>query len=193
MMRNDPMRAWTMRALAEAAGMPPARLRETFLEEFGMTPPSYLRLVRAARAVALLGTTSKVEAAAWDVGYRSKKDLYAVLRRWVGATPSELRALSPDERNWLERQLRVRCLHGTRASGTKVETAAGVRGDVQRRRRGRLARTSSATSVPPTSAAPPTSATAAYVTGPGGGGMAARVDSSVARRRASSSRRLASP
>ncbi|MEO8071500.1 MAG: helix-turn-helix domain-containing protein, partial [Acidobacteriota bacterium] len=76
---------------------------------------AYVHLARVTRAVTLLRTTAKVESVAWDVGYRSKKDLYAALSRWAGSTPSELRALSDDECAWLERELRIRCLRGMHA------------------------------------------------------------------------------
>ena len=84
-------------------------------------PGNKLRLVRATRAIPLFRTPQKVEAVAWDVGYRSKKDLYTALERWVGATPTELRELSADEGDWLERQLRTRCLQGPTKSSDPAE------------------------------------------------------------------------
>jgi AraC-like DNA-binding protein len=112
LMRADPLKTWRLMDLARAVGTRPARLRQEFQQLFGMRPAAYLQLIRASRAVSLLRTATKVEVAAWEVGYRSKKDLYAALKRWVGSTPAELRALSDDERNWLERQLRIQCVNG---------------------------------------------------------------------------------
>jgi AraC-like DNA-binding protein len=108
MIRNDPLHGWTLKELARRVNLNPVRLRAQFARAFGVRPGEYLHLVRAARAVPVFGTSAKVEGIAMDMGYRSKKDLYGALARWVGASPSELRVLSPAERNWLHRQLRLR-------------------------------------------------------------------------------------
>jgi transcriptional regulator GlxA family with amidase domain len=107
-MRTDPLQAWTLNELARRVGLNPARLSAQFERAFGVRPGEYLHLVRVASAVARFDTSAKVEAIAMDVGYRSKKDLYGALGRWVGASPTELRVLSLAERNWLHRQLRLR-------------------------------------------------------------------------------------
>jgi AraC-like DNA-binding protein len=106
--RNDPLHAWTLKELARHFGLNPVRLSRQFERAFGVRPGEYLHLVRVASAVALFDTSTKVEAIAMEVGYRSKKDLYGALGRWVGASPTELRVLSSAERNWLRRQLRLR-------------------------------------------------------------------------------------
>ncbi len=100
LVRADPAQCWTLDALAARAGLGPRRVRAEFERQFGVKPSAYVHLVRATCAIALFRTPQKVEAVAWDVGYRSKKDLYAALERWVGATPTELRALSAFERDW---------------------------------------------------------------------------------------------
>lgn len=120
--RRDPSQPWTIETLSAAAAARPAALRRDFQERFGMRPSAYVHLARVTRAVTLLRTSAKVEGVAWDVGYRSKKDLYAALSRWAGATPSELRALSDDECAWLERELRIRCLRAvpSRSAGVRL-------------------------------------------------------------------------
>lgn len=110
--RNAPNRPWTIDAIATAVEAKPAALRREFQARFGMRPAAYVHLARVTRAVSLLRTPAKVEAVAWDVGYRSKKDLYAALSRWASSTPTDIRALSDDECQWLERQLRIQCLRG---------------------------------------------------------------------------------
>lgn len=145
LMRADPANAWRLRELSRATGAPSARLRHSFIARYGLRPSAYLQLVRVARAVDLFRAGTKVEAIAWDVGYRSKKDLYGALKRWVGATPTELRALPDCEREWLLQQLRARCLSG--------EDSESLYRGVRRARNIKYA------SVPPTSAAPPMSAT----------------------------------
>lgn len=110
--RDAPNRAWTLDALATAANARPAALRREFQARFGIRPIAYVHLARVTRAISLLRTPAKVEAVAWDLGYRSKKDLYAALSRWASSTPTEVRGLSDDESLWLERQLRIQCLRG---------------------------------------------------------------------------------
>jgi AraC-like DNA-binding protein len=106
--RDAPLRGWTLKELAQRVSFNPVRLSAQFERAFGVRPGEYLHLVRVARAVPLFDTSAKVEAIAMDVGYRSKKDLYGALGRWIGASPTELRVLSAGERNWLHRQLRLR-------------------------------------------------------------------------------------
>jgi AraC-like DNA-binding protein len=106
--RNDPLRGWTLKELARRVSLNPVRLSGQFERAFGVRPGEYLHLARVARAVSLFDTSAKVEAIAMEVGYRSKKDLYAALSRWVGASPTDLRVLPAVERHWLHRQLRLR-------------------------------------------------------------------------------------
>lgn len=110
--RDDPARTWTLDALASLAQTKPQILRREFELRFGMRPAGYVQLTRVTRAIALLRTTAKVEAVAWEVGYKSKKDLYAALSRWADSTPTAIRALSAEESAWLERQLRIQCVRG---------------------------------------------------------------------------------
>jgi AraC-like DNA-binding protein len=116
LVRADPVRAWTLKELARETQSSRLRLRQEFLNRYRLRPAAYLQLVRVCRAVALLRTATKVEVVALEVGYRSKKDLYAALKRWVGLTPTALRALSSSESMWLERELRIRCVNGIFAS-----------------------------------------------------------------------------
>lgn len=111
--RQEPARTWTIAALSRLVGTRPRHLRLAFGRRFGMRVSGYVHLVRAGRALNLLAVTSKIDAVAYDAGYRSKKDLYRALAQWTGGTPTELRALSIDERAWLERELRIRIVHGT--------------------------------------------------------------------------------
>src|SRR5262249_45379803 len=103
--RSDPRRMWTLRELAELVDIHHGRLTRQFQKSFGLRPAGYIHLVRISRAVALFRTPAKVEAITSELGYRSKKDFYAALKRWVGLTPTELRALRDDESSWLEREL----------------------------------------------------------------------------------------
>lgn len=113
LIRADPGNAWTLQQLAISSGAPQGRLSRQFKKVFGVRPAAYVHLVRISQAVALFRTSAKVEAIARDVGYRSKKDFYAALKRWVGLTPAELRELNDEESRWLVRTLRQRCLPST--------------------------------------------------------------------------------
>ena len=113
LIRADPGKAWTLQQLAISSGAPQGRLSRQFKKVFGVRPAAYVHLVRISQAVALFRTSAKVEAIARDVGYRSKKDFYAALKRWVGLTPAELRELNDEESRWLVRTLRQRCLPST--------------------------------------------------------------------------------
>ena len=113
LIRADPGKAWTLPQLAGSGGAPHGRLSRQFKKVFGVRPAAYVHLVRVSRSVVLFRTSAKVEAIARDVGYRSKKDFYAALKRWVGLTPAELRKLNDEESRWLLRALRQRCLPST--------------------------------------------------------------------------------
>jgi AraC-like DNA-binding protein len=118
-LRADPGRAWTLGALADAVGADSVRLSRQFKGVFGLRPAEYLHLVRVSRAVAMLQTATKVDVLALEIGYRSKKDFYAALKRWTGLTPTELRALRNDESEWLRQELRQRCLRSGEASAAR--------------------------------------------------------------------------
>jgi AraC-like DNA-binding protein len=113
LIRAEPGKAWTLDQLASSSGAPHGRLSRQFKKVFGVRPAAYVHLVRVSQAVALFQTPVKVEAIARSVGYRSKKDFYAALKRWVGLTPAELRELNDKESRWLVRTLRLRCLPST--------------------------------------------------------------------------------
>jgi AraC-like DNA-binding protein len=110
LIRSDSGKMWTLRELAHTVDTHQGRLSRQFEKRFGLRPSAYVHLVRISRAVALFRTPAKVEAIASEVGYRSKKDFYGALKRWVGLTSTELRGLRNDESIWLERELRRRSL-----------------------------------------------------------------------------------
>lgn len=124
LIRADPLHGWTLKELARRVTVSSVRLSAQFEKVFGVRPGEYLHLVRIARAVPLFETSAKVEAIALEVGYRSKKDLYGALARWVGASPTELRGLSLGERNWLHRQLRLRMVSGAFDARERSDTPA---------------------------------------------------------------------
>jgi methylphosphotriester-DNA--protein-cysteine methyltransferase len=113
--------------LHEVSGRRSARhLRREFRDQFGIGPATYVQLVRTRRAVQLLATQMKIEAIAWEVGYRGKKELYLALNRWVGLTPKRIKALPRERRDALEWQLHVWCNQGVQSSGTGKRSQPSV-------------------------------------------------------------------
>ena len=64
---------------------------------------------------------TKIEAVALEVGYRSRKDFYRVLRQTMHMTPQVLRSLPPVERMKWQRHLRARIEHDH--PSTRVDTS----------------------------------------------------------------------
>jgi AraC-like DNA-binding protein len=126
-LRREPQRAWTLVALAATVDTRPAALSREFQARYGMRPAAYLHLARATRAVAMLRTPATVETIARDVGYRSKKDLYAALNRWAERTPGELRSLPAEQSHGLERALKQQCLRGAAARPWRPRRGARFR------------------------------------------------------------------
>ena len=83
LIRADPATPGRYSSLRQQRLTPQGRLSRQFKKVFGVRPAAYVHLVRVSQAVALFRTSAKVEAIARDVGYRSKKDFYAALKRWV--------------------------------------------------------------------------------------------------------------
>ena len=94
-LRADLADTITLAAVARHEGCSLAVLHRRFASESGETPGQFRTRMRASKAVELLRNTDwKAEAVARDVGWKSKKDLYKVLKRLTGLTPAEIRSLS---------------------------------------------------------------------------------------------------
>ena len=77
----------TIAALAVRHGVAAGRLNRTFLRLFDSDIREYLMRVRVSAGMQLIEGGLKVEAAAWQVGYSSKKNFYIAVRRVTGLTP----------------------------------------------------------------------------------------------------------
>jgi AraC-like DNA-binding protein len=85
---------------AEASGVTKSderSLRRTFKDQFGYTPHDFSTRNRIARALPLLADGMKTERVAAGVGYRSKKNFFAALKKLTGLRPSEVRRLGTSE------------------------------------------------------------------------------------------------
>jgi AraC-like DNA-binding protein len=79
-------------ALAEQLSCPGTFLRRTFKQLTGRSLLEYQSELRLRAALRLLSESDlKMEAIAYDVGYRSKKDLYRVVQAHLKCTPLEYR------------------------------------------------------------------------------------------------------
>lgn len=73
-----------------------ARLRAAFVQLTGQRPHAYVRDRRVAAAAAMLtGTSTKVDAIARAVGWKSRKNFYRALASATGKRPGQFRRSSP--------------------------------------------------------------------------------------------------
>lgn len=90
--RQEFDRATTLNALSRQLGVNPQQLGRQFRDEFGISIPAYKRAVRIVEGIRQLSTT-KVDAVALAVGYKSKKNFYRAFRALTGLTPTGFRTL----------------------------------------------------------------------------------------------------
>jgi AraC-like DNA-binding protein len=110
LIREQPDRPWTVASLARAAGVQTRGLARRFRREYGMSLRAYQHLCRMHAMLDRWSPDAKIEAVALEVGYRSRKDFYRVLRQTLQTTPALLRQLPHDERLKRQQQLRARLL-----------------------------------------------------------------------------------
>jgi AraC-like DNA-binding protein len=84
---------WAIPTLAQRVHLTPAQLSRQFRLEFDRSIPEYQRIVRLIHALDLV-RHDRAEAVALAVGYLSKKNFYATLKRFTGLTPTRFRQLS---------------------------------------------------------------------------------------------------
>ncbi|MBA5604202.1 AraC family transcriptional regulator [Duganella sp. FT3S] len=85
---DDPARAWTLAAMAAAAGMSRARFALRFKQVTGATPADYLAGWRLMLAQRLLTRGRQLKHVAGDVGYGSASALSRAFVRMLGCSPS---------------------------------------------------------------------------------------------------------
>lgn len=82
----------TLKSLGRHFGVTPRALSAAFLKRFGKGVRQYLTELRVRHGLTLVRSGTKIEAVAYDVGYKSKKDFYRAVRMVTGVTPGSLRA-----------------------------------------------------------------------------------------------------
>lgn len=90
----------TMAGLARQVSCSTAYLQRAFRQIKGRTVNEYQKELRMREARRLLEETDlKIEMVAADVGYRSKKDFYRMIRLRFGCTPTGLRTRARDRQH----------------------------------------------------------------------------------------------
>jgi AraC-like DNA-binding protein len=98
-----------LRAIADELGRSEHGLRLAFQRAYGMTPAEFRRRYQVVTALQLLRRRDlKVEAVAREVGFRSPKNLYRLLREATGRTPQQIQRLDRPAFDALRRDLHVR-------------------------------------------------------------------------------------
>jgi methylphosphotriester-DNA--protein-cysteine methyltransferase len=84
-------------SLTDRLGVRPEKLRRDFRARFGMSLREFHTRARVARALPLLRNGGiKIDAAARDAGFRSRRNFYAALATHTGLQPSAIRKLPLD-------------------------------------------------------------------------------------------------
>lgn len=92
-----PGRDWSMKEMADEAGLSRTIFHERFVAMTGVPPATYLREHRMSMASELLkGSGADIRAIARRVGYGSEGAFCSAFRRWAGCTPGEYRAKHAD-------------------------------------------------------------------------------------------------
>jgi len=89
---ESPESKWSIRKLAEKAGLSRSAFLKRFQDAVGQTPLDFVTSLRMARALELLETTREsVREIAWEVGYSSDASFNRAFSRWFGGTPGAVR------------------------------------------------------------------------------------------------------
>lgn len=102
LVRKEPARRWKLSETAATFGTPARRFAIEFQHVFARPFRDYVHLVRLSRALPeITEDGNKVEAAALNVGFKSKKDLYRACAKALRTTPAKLRRLETSDRTKL--------------------------------------------------------------------------------------------
>jgi AraC-like DNA-binding protein len=86
---------WQIDEIGRAVGASAATLERGFSKVYGVTVGQYLALARVRAALlAIRAGDTCIQSIALQIGYRTSKDLYRVLRMFGGGTPTTIRRLN---------------------------------------------------------------------------------------------------
>jgi len=90
----DPGLSWTLKRMAEVAGISRSSFAQKFKEQIGTTPRDHLLNVRMRRAEMLMKDgRQQLKMIARLIGYRSVSAFSTAYKRWAGKTPRQHRKL----------------------------------------------------------------------------------------------------
>ena len=93
----DLTRPWRLAELAEIAHLSPSRLRQLFVEIFGMPPIAWLTLQRVRAMARTIGATdATIRQAAAEVGWMNQAHAAKQFRKLTGRSPTAYRAAYRD-------------------------------------------------------------------------------------------------
>lgn len=95
-MQSDVTKPWRRVELAAHACLSVHQLARVFVDAFGVTPHTYLSILRVQRMAKLVReTNSPVSVIYQQVGWSSRGHAAIIFRRYLGVNPSEYRRYGP--------------------------------------------------------------------------------------------------
>jgi AraC-like DNA-binding protein len=92
LMHAEPMRAWTLNALARETGLSRSSFAERFTGYVGVPPMQYLHKWRLQIAASrLLGSSAGIATIAAEIGYESEAAFSRAFKRMIGQSPADWR------------------------------------------------------------------------------------------------------
>lgn len=96
LMQNDITKHWPLAELAAHACLSPSQLARVFVNAFGVSPHTYLSILRAQRMAKLVRETDEPISMIYRrVGWSSRGHASIIFRRYLGVNPSEYRRYGP--------------------------------------------------------------------------------------------------
>jgi AraC-like DNA-binding protein len=112
LVRRDFRSRWNLSRLSRRFKASPSTIRKSFRKKFGRSVHEYQQLARIVASLDEVRST-KVEAIARGVGFRSTKNFYNAFRRLLGRTPREYRLLPDEEASRLKTVVHQQLTHQT--------------------------------------------------------------------------------
>lgn len=96
LMQSDIAKPWRLAELATRAHLSPHQFANVFVDSFGVTPYTYLSILRVQRMAKLVRETDQPITQLYrKVGWRSRGHAATIFRSYLGVNPSEYRRYGP--------------------------------------------------------------------------------------------------